>query len=301
MARVANEKNLQIQKSCILLNNGEVSILKWRKHITKNWKELTHGLKDGYIVFLGGRHGKEDGQIGEEDPAIQGHFSQQIQLLEENPEVQQDMEKNKIKIEIVDVCNYYDKDAKLNLNDLMQRLSEIDPRIIVISICHSVNLDLRFALEVEGLFAHMRIQRDLNLTTNGKQITLDPTQKELLKQIAQLAKEESDPTTVVISGPEGSGKSMLAVEVTKMKICSLKKQHPGKDRLEIKVVLCAAYQGQNRVPVLFQFLKQELKYFESYCFIETKPLADLSFKSADDLRSKVLKELSITPPEYITI
>ena len=266
MARVANEKNLQIQKSCILLNNGEVSILKWRKHITKNWKELTHGLKDGYIVFLGGRHGKEDGQIGEEDPAIQGHFSQQIQLLEENPEVQQDMEKNKIKIEIVDVCNYYDKDAKLNLNDLMQRLSEIDPRIIVISICHSVNLDLRFALEVEGLFAHMRLQRDLNLTTNGKQITLDPTQKELLKQ---LAKEESDPTTVVISGPEGSGKSMLAVEVTKMKICSLKKQHPGKDRLEIKVVLCAAYQGQNRVPVLFQFLKQELKYFESYCFIET--------------------------------
>ena len=91
---------------------------------------MTHGLKDSYIVFLGGRHGKEDGQIGEEDPAIQGHFSQQIQLLEENPEVQQDMEKNKIKIEIVDVCNYYDKDAKLNLNDLMQRLSEIDPRII---------------------------------------------------------------------------------------------------------------------------------------------------------------------------
>ena len=295
---MANEKNLQIQKSCILLNTDEVSVLKWRKHIAKNWKELTHGLKDGYIVILGGRHGQEDGQIGKEDPAIQRHFSKQIQLLEENPEVKQDMEKNNIKIEMVDVCNYYDKDAKLNLGDLMRRLTEIDPFIIVISICHSVNLDLRFALEVEGLFAHMRIQRDLNLTTNGKQITLDPTQKELLKQLAQLAKEKSDPTTVVITGPEGSGKSLLAVEATKMKICSLLKQHPGKDRVEIRVVLCAAYQGENRVPILFQFLKQELKYFDRYCDFQIKPLADLPFNNVQDLQSQIQNKLSIDPPVY---
>ena len=260
MATLAKKENLQIQKSCILLNTDQVTARQWRVYIATNWKKLTDQLRDGYIVILCGRHGEEDGQIGEEDPAIQRHHEEQIKILQQTPEVKQDMENNNIQIKMVDVCPYY-KDAELNLEYLMQKLREIDPFIIVISICHSVNLDLRFALEVEGLFAHMRIQRDLNLTTNGKQITLDPTQKELLEQLTQLTKEESDPTTVVITGPEGSGKSLLAVEATKMKICSLLKQHPGKDRVEIRVVLCAAYQGENRVPVLFQFLKQELKCF----------------------------------------
>ena len=63
---------------------------------------------------------------------------------------------------------------------------------------------------------------------------------------------------MVISGPEGSGKSLLAVEATKMKISSILKQNPGQNRVKIRVVLCAAYQGDNRVPVLFQYLKEEV-------------------------------------------
>ena len=169
MATMAKEENLQIQKSCILLNNYEVSAWKWRTEIAKNWKELTDCLHDGCVVILFGRHGQKDGQIGDEDPDIQGDHKQQFDILEKDPEVQQDMKKNNIEIKLVDVCKYFDK-KKLNLENLKQRLREINPLILVISICHSVNLDLRFALEVEGLFAHMRLQRDLNLTTNGKQI-----------------------------------------------------------------------------------------------------------------------------------
>ena len=291
---MAKEENLQIQKSCILLSNDQVSVRQWRKYIADNWRELTFCLHDGCIVILFGRHGEEGGQIGDEDPAIQRWHEEQFEMLEKDPEVQQDMEKNNIEIKLVNVCKYFDK-KKLNLEDLMHRLREINPLILVISICHSVNLDLRFALEVEGLFARMRLQRDLNLTTNGKQITLDPTQKELLKQ---LAKDENNPKTVVISGHEGSGKSLLAVEATKMKICSFVKQHPGENRKKIRVVLCAAYQGENRVPVLFQFLKEELKYFQRFCYLETKPLADVSFNSVEDLQSRIQKELAIDPPVY---
>ena len=211
---------------------------------------------------------------------------QKSQLLESKKD---DIEKRNITIEPMDVSTYYDKDDILNLPNLTRRIREIDPSIILISICHSENLDLRIALEVEGIFAETRLKRDLILTTRGKQINLDPTQVDLLEQ---LAKDGNNHKTVVISGPEGSGKSLLAVEATKMKISSTLKQHSGKDRVKIRVVLCAAYQGENRVPVLFQFLKEELEAFKRYCFIETKPLADLYFNNVVDLQSKIQKELS---------
>ena len=229
---MAEEENLQIQKSCILLNNGEVTAREWRAYIAKNWKELTRNLYNCYIVILAGRHGNEDGKIGPEDDSIKRHHEEQIQLLQSNnPEVQNDMEEKSIKIALLDVSKYYDKDDKLNFEDLSLKLIEIGPSILVISICHSVNLDLRFALEVEGIFAHIRLKRDLSLTTKGKQIYLDPTQRDLL---VQLAKDENCQKTVVISGPEGSGKSLLAIEATKMKICSILKQFPGKERVKIK-------------------------------------------------------------------
>ena len=193
------------------------------------------------------------------------------------------------------MTEFYDEENQLNIASLSYQVKIINPSLVLISICYSEKLDLRVALEVEGIFSHIRLQRDLSLNTNGKQITLDPTQKELLKQ---LAKDENNPKTVVISGHEGSGKSLLAVEATKMKICSFVKQHPGENRKKIRVVLCAAYQGENRVPVLFQFLKEELKYFQRFCYLETKPLADVSFNSVEDLQSRIQKELAINPPVY---
>ena len=183
---MAKKESLKIQKSCILLNSGEVTAKEWRDDIAKNWKELTRNLSDGSIVILSGRHGNEDGQIGKEEDAMIEQDKKQIQVLKrKNPEVQKDMEEKNIRIEVLNVCNYYDKDDKLKLEDIKEKLNEIDPSILVISICHSENLDLRFALEVEGIFARIRITRDLNLTTNGKQITLDPTQRDLLEKLAK--------------------------------------------------------------------------------------------------------------------
>ena len=93
---MAEEENLQIQKSCILLNNGEVTAREWRAYIAKNWKELTHNLSNCYIVILAGRHGNEDGKIGPEDDSIRRHHEEQIQLLQSNnPDVRNDMEEKK--------------------------------------------------------------------------------------------------------------------------------------------------------------------------------------------------------------
>ena len=64
---MAKEENLQIQKSCILLSNDQVSVRQWRKYIADNWRKLTFCLRDGCIVILFGRHGEEGGQIGDEE------------------------------------------------------------------------------------------------------------------------------------------------------------------------------------------------------------------------------------------
>ena len=291
---MTEERNLQLQKCCILLNNGPIQAWEARHYIADHWAKLTENLCNTSIVFLSGRHGKEDGGIGHWDPYVADDQLVQIQKLQENhPEVAKDMEKRKIRFEMIDVHKYYDDQDKLDLKGLELKLIEIDPSILVICICYSFNLDLRFALE--GIFARMRLKRDLILTTKGKQITLDPTQKDFL---TQLSLEENQRKTVVISGPEGSGKSLLAVEATKMKISSILSQHSGDDRVKIRVILCGAYEGENRVPVLFQFLKGEFKAFERHCFIETKPLADFSVENVQDFQSKIQNELAADSPLY---
>ena len=189
---------------------------------------------------------------------------------------------------------YLDNMTKvINEERLVKSITEINPHVVVLAICFSKTLQLKYLLEKSAIFSKLRMQRDLNLISKGKILTLNPIQSDLL---IKLAEDENNQTTVVISGPEGSGKSLLAIEATKMKMYSLFKQHSG--QVKIRVVLCAAYQGDNRVPVLFQFLKEELKVLEENCLIETKPLGDLSVSNVKDLQLQIQKELSIEPPVY---
>ena len=62
----------------------------------------------------------------------------------------------------------------LNLNFIV--ILYIRPAIVLISICFSEKLDLRFVLEMEGIFPSLKLQGALRLATNGKQIELDPLQ-----------------------------------------------------------------------------------------------------------------------------
>ena len=85
----------------------------------------------------------------------------------------EDMEKRSIKMVFVDVNEFYNEKDELNTEKLKIRVKRINPSLVLISICFSETLDLRFALELDGIFPELRLKRDLQLVTKGKQIKLD--------------------------------------------------------------------------------------------------------------------------------
>ena len=113
----------------------------------------------------------------------------------------EDIKKRMIKIELLNLDEYYN-DKELNRQALKTKIICISPSILLISVCYSEKLDLRFVLEMEGIFPGLKLQGDLRLATNGKLIELDPVQIELLYTVAE---EKNIQKVTIIHGPEGSG------------------------------------------------------------------------------------------------
>ena len=107
-----------------------------------------------------------------------------------------------IKIELLNLDEYYNDKKELNRQALKTKIICISPSILLISVCYSEKLDLRFVLEMEGIFPGLKLQGDLRLATNGKLIELDPVQIELLYTVAD---EKNIQKVTIIHGPEGSG------------------------------------------------------------------------------------------------
>ena len=109
------------------------------------------------------------------------------------------MKKRNLKFEILDIDQFYNEAKQLDQKGLKVKILEIKPSMVVISICFSETLDLRFVLEVEAIFPELRLRQDLSLVTHGKQIELDPTQRELLYTVAE--PENIEKMTLVPKGP----------------------------------------------------------------------------------------------------
>ena len=114
----------------------------------------------------------------------------------------EDIKKRMIKIELLNLDEYYNDKKELNRHALKTKIICISPSILLISVCYSEKLDLRFVLEMEGIFPGLKLQGDLRLATNGKLIELDPVQIELLYTVAD---EKNIQKVTIIHGPEGSG------------------------------------------------------------------------------------------------
>ena len=82
-------------------------------------------------------------------------------------------------------------------------------------ICYIDILDLKFLLEKSGLFAQMRLNREQNIVSNGQLVTLNEIQKELFETLSVEKNLEKD---AVITGPVGSGKTVMGLEAITMKI-----------------------------------------------------------------------------------
>ena len=104
-------------------------------------------------------------------------------------------------------------------------------------ICYSQILELKFLLEEKGLFAEMRINREMNILSKGQILTMNDIQKEFIQIMAQEENVEKD---VIVTGPVGSGKTLLGLEAI-----NIKKSHSFQKRLEVKKLTIANHHNDN--------------------------------------------------------
>ena len=128
----------------------------------------------------------------------------------------------------------------------------------IMMICYSQFLDLKFLLERNGLFAEMRMNRELNILSNGQILTMNDVQKEFIQTMTQ---EDHVEKNVVVTGPVGSGKTLLGLEAINIKKSHYRKKY---------VISSSDCQNQLRVIILIGWndyesqLKQQLEKSESH-------------------------------------
>ena len=133
-----------------------------------------------------------------------------------------DKQKRGICFEFIKVPNYYktEESKEINAVALEFDVRTINPKMIFMVICFSKILDMKFLFEEKGLFPELRMNRDLKLLSKGHFLTLSPFQKKIIETVA-----ENIEKFVRISGNVGSGKTLMGLEIVKMKLSYYKKKY----------------------------------------------------------------------------
>ena len=78
------------------------------------------------------------------------------------------MEKRSIKIEFLNVPDFFlNEDTKeINEHALVSEIRSVNPQVIIVMICYSQFLELKYLLERTGLFPALRMNQDLNIFFN---------------------------------------------------------------------------------------------------------------------------------------
>ena len=138
--------------------------------------------------------------------------------------------------------DYYDRGTNsIAEARLISYVQKLNPNLIVLSICFGLVSKVKIILEKTGLLAERRLHRNLIATTNGKANELDPKQMELINLVAD---PDNINKNVVILGPEGSGKTLLGIEIVKLIVSKyIDKQNlsPQQSRKDIRVIFSACY------------------------------------------------------------
>ena len=184
--------------------------------------------------------------------------------------------------------------------EFIAKVREIAPNIVAICICYSHLSQVHLILEKAGILAKERLQRDIQMVTKGRSISLDETQSKLLYIMAE---PDNITKTTIIHGPEGSGKTLLALEVVKMKLSHYLMDHDLtgmkiRNQAKVRVLLCGTYQGEDRVPNLLRQLLSESKDISDRCDLKVQPVQDLKMSTPKDFCKSLSKILEDSQKSY---
>ena len=124
----------------------------------------------------------------------------------------------------MNVPDFFLKEESKEIDEdaLVSEIRSVDPQIVIMMICYSNFLDLKSLLERAGLFPTMRMNRDLNILSNGQILTMNDVQKDFIHTLTLEDHVEKD---VIVTGPVGSGKTLLGLEAINIKKSHCKKKY----------------------------------------------------------------------------
>ena len=99
------------------------------------------------------------------------------------PELLKKKKKLNIKFEFIDIPDFFinEETKEIDEDGLVCKIRTINPQITFMVICYSEINELKFLLEEKGIFAKMRMNRDLNILSNGQILTMNDVQKEFIQ------------------------------------------------------------------------------------------------------------------------
>ena len=254
-------ENFRNEKQAVITFAGELGAIHWRSYLQKIWTDVTRGLSNVKITVIAGVHGGDDGTIGpDEDNVVT--CQKQLQLLKTKNASQSQLQFEGI---VLDIRKFLDENRVLDWQSLKREIEKGTPDIILFSICYSDVSTIKNFLEKSGILAQIRTSRDLNILSNGK-ITMNEIQKRFIEKLADEKNVEKD---VIVTGPVGSGKTLLGLEAINIKKSHYKKKYG---------ISSSDCQNQLRVIILIGYsrdgsqLKQQLEKSESHndCSLDIK-------------------------------
>ena len=137
-----------------------------------------------------------------------------LQWSDPNLEICSNIKMNKMKVMVLNIANYHKSIG--GIDRLVDDLNGLSPTVLAIAWCFSVNDDLAMALRARGYFSKMLANHDLRMITGNPGAKLSEEQAELLKDALDDERER-----FMVTGPKGSGKTVLAAEIAKIKFAKL--------------------------------------------------------------------------------
>ena len=168
-------------------------------------------------------------------------------------------EKRNIKFEYLDIPQFFinEETKEIDENGLIEAIRSINPQIVIMVICYSQILELKFLLEESGLFPEIRMNRDLNILSRGQIFRMNNIQTKFIQKMAQKINIEKN---VIITGPVGSGKTMLGLETINMKKSHYRKKYglsssDCKDKLRVIICINATTANMLKQQMINDWLK----------------------------------------------
>ena len=169
---------------------------------------------------------------------------------------------NAMNFNVLNVAHFHQ-----NVDRLIEYLKTYEPTFVIIDWCFATNGDLVLALRARGFFSKVFLEFDLRNIFKCQSAMLSNVQVDVLKKA-----QNEEYKHFILSGGSGSGKTVLGVEIVKIKIAKLIENLKQVD-LKVYVHVCV---NDQREPT------ELLKRFHSDSFIGMEAyLTDKSFSELE--------------------